>query len=104
MITIKQPKSKKYTIIFGFILVVILIYSFKYSREPFPVQKGQTWILRKKVIPFVNNHPEPEISVEYYVKVIDIKDDGNIVYSRGCDTMELYVENFIFEAELISKK
>jgi hypothetical protein len=104
MINIKDSKRKKYFIIIGFILLVILIYSFNSSRKPFPVHIGQTWIIRQNVIPFDNNHPEPEVSVEYYVKVIDIKDDGNIVYSRGCDTMELYVENFIFNAELIDDK
>jgi hypothetical protein len=97
-----NKKSKKLILITIFLLFLILLLYFITSRKPFPVEKGQTWVFRKNAIPFTNNHPEDEVLVEYHVKIIDIKDDGNIVYSRGCDSMELDLDNFLFHAELLT--
>lgn len=99
-----NKKSRKLFVSIIFLSFIILFFYLNFSRKPFPVKIGQTWIKRQSSIPFIDNHPQDEVQVEYYVKIIDIKDDGTIVYSRGYDTLELDLENFLFNSELITDK
>jgi hypothetical protein len=99
-----NKKSTKLFLFISFLCFIILFFYLNFSRKPFPVKIGQTWIKRQSSIPFIDNHPQDEVQVEYYVKVIDIKDDGAIVYSRGYDTLEVDLENFLFNSELITDK
>ena len=38
--------------------------------------------------------------VEYGVKVIEVDNEGNIIYSRGIDTMKTNLETFLFNCEI----
>jgi len=88
-------------------IVVVVILSFTTffllsQRKEFPVKVGQNWTFSHEVIPFHDNHPEDPVVVEYQVKVIGINDMGEIIYSRGIDTLQSDLENFLYSHELIN--
>ncbi len=81
-------------------LMVSILYFISSNRKEFPVKVGQYWTFRKEVIPYINNIPQDKVMVEYGVKVIEVDNEGNIIYSRGIDTMKTNLETFLYFAEL----
>ncbi len=80
--------------------MVSVLYFISNSRKEFPVKVGQYWTFRNEVIPYVNNIQQDKVMVEYGVKVIEVDNEGNIIYSRGIDTMKTNLETFLFNCEI----
>jgi len=82
------------------IIIVSSLYFVSNNRKEFPVKVGQTWTFTQEVIPYNFNRPQNAVTVEYSVKVINIDDEGNIIYSRGIDTMTVDLENFLYNSQI----
>lgn len=89
-------KKYKKIILISILFIAIIQIVISKTKKEFPVKVGQTWYCSQEVIPFVRNHPQEAVTIEYSIKVTKIDIDGNITYSRGIDTLTLDLENFLF--------
>lgn len=91
-----RRKNYKKIIFLTVLSILIIFFVISQTKKEFPVKVGQVWYCSQEVIPFINNHPQDPVTIDYSVKVISIDLDGNITYSKGNDKLTLDLENFLF--------